>query len=177
MTEVDANAAGSTKALGASCANAFLNAPVSRIAAFSAATSGTVAGWNGAAATESSCLNDAGRWRRSFAFASANCAGVRVRLILSAMKALTTAACRAGKRPSRLEAERAYSALAFAWRTNQSWAPAEEAASARSSATRIATTASPKRVSVPNRALSGAKAAACSTDGALTGTGRVGGGT
>ena len=133
-------------------------------------------GWYAAAATASRCVNEAGRPRRSFALAAANCAGVRVTLILSATKARTTAACRAGKRPSSREAASAYSALAFAWRTSQSWAPAPAAAEARSSETRMATTASPKRVSVSSRALSAAKAAVCLTEGALTRTGRVGSG-
>ena len=118
----------------------------------------------------------AGRPLRSLAFAAANSAGVRVRLILSATNARTMAACNAGKLPSSWEAARAYSALAFVWRTNGSCARAAKAACARSSETRIPMTASPNRVSVSSKVLSAAKAAACFTVGAFTGTGKMSGG-
>jgi len=48
VTEPDAKADGRSKALGARCATTFLNAAgVQELRAFSAATSGTVAGWYG----------------------------------------------------------------------------------------------------------------------------------
>ena len=55
------------------------------------------------------------------------------------------------------------------WRTNAKLRTRREAAAcARSSETRIPMTASPKRVSVPSRALSAAKAPASLAEGALT---------
>ena len=155
MTELDARMPGSTKVLGAMFANPCSTGSVSTMAALSAITWRTVEGWYAAAATLSRCVNDAGRPRRSFAFAAANCAGVRVRLILSVTKARTTVACKAGKLPTKREAARAYSALAFVWRTNGSCALAEAAACARSSETRIPMTASPKTGLCTNKGVEG----------------------
>jgi hypothetical protein len=87
--------------------------------------------------TDSRWVSDAGRPGRSFAFAAANCSGVMVRLILSAIKVRTMARCKAGNVPSNAEAPRAYSVLAFVCRTVQSPTRPEAAASARSSDTRI----------------------------------------
>ena len=101
-----------------------------------------------------------GRPPRSFTFAVASCAAVRVTLILSATKARATRACRAGKLPTNFDAPRAYSALALAWRTNQSCAPAELAACALSMDARIPTMSSPKSVSLWISALRAAKAPA-----------------
>jgi len=123
-------------------------------------------------------VSEAGRCRRSFAFAAANCAGrENQRSSRLQRKALTMAACRAGKRASRLEAKRAYSAAGVRLgartrgrrRRSGGLGPVERDAHRDNG---LAET-----VSVANSALSAAKAAACLTEGALTGTGRLGGGT
>ena len=103
----------------------------------------------------------------------ANCAGARVTLILSATKARATLDCKAGKLPTNRDAPRAYSALAFAWRTDQSCAPPEAAACALSRDTRIPMMASPKSVSLSISALRAAKAPASLLEAAFTAAGKV----
>ena len=51
MTELDTSPAGSRRAPGTACVNTCSRGLVSRMAALNKATSGTVEGWNGVAAS------------------------------------------------------------------------------------------------------------------------------